>query len=194
MSSERNINELIARCTEENAEELEYVIAEGQQGCERYNILIRDMETYARFKEELGPFYRIIEFDASRIIFFKIISSQGGEFCKINHGPGTEYTVIRESELDSYCSIEEPVVFYYSGSFTSEINHSFRTMFEEENTLVVIKNIDKIEIPANRSVFLRFIWNDEHLPPVPVIVLLENVDNRVFSEIRADSKERYYLR
>lgn len=193
MSRGRSINELITHCAEKNAEEREYVMAERQRGCERFNILIRNAEDYSRFKDELSSSYKIVEFDASRIVFYKITSLQGGEFCGINNGPGTKYTVIRESELDSYCSIERPVVFYHGGSFTSEINHYFRSVFEQENSLIVIKNLDKIENTGNLSVFLRFIWNDEGLPPEPVIVLLENTDNRLLLEIRADSKDRYYL-
>ena len=81
MSRGRSINELITHCTEKNAEELEYVIAERQHGCERFNIIIRNADDYKRFKDELSPFYKIVEFDASEILFYKITSLQGGEFC-----------------------------------------------------------------------------------------------------------------
>ena len=193
LSRDKSINELIAHYTERNAKGLKYMESGSNLDYGRFNILIRNAEDYTRFKDELSTLYKIVEFDASEIVFYKITSLQGGEFCRISNGPGTKYTVIRESEFDSYCSIEKPVLYYHSGSFTSEINRCFRSVFEQENTLIVIKNLDKIENSGNRSVFLRFIWNDEDLPPKPVIVLLENADNRIFLEVCADAKDRYYI-
>ena len=188
-----DIKARVERIAKNNARLLEQCKLSDDLEYSRTSILIRDQQDYARIKDELSQSYKIVELDASEIIFYKKVTLSDGEQLSVNNGPGTQKTVMLEKDFISCCNIEKPVVFYVSGNYDCKINPYLRSLFETENTLIVITNLDKIEISANRTVFIHFLISDKALLALPFIVVLGNVDGPTFKDIMYDSKDSFMV-
>ena len=96
-----------------------------------------------------------------------------------------------EKDFISGCNIEKPVAFYASGNYDCKINPYLRSLFETENTLIVITNLDKIDIQGNRTVLIHFLISDRDLPTLPFVIVLDDADGPTFEDIMYDSKDSF---
>ena len=156
----------------------------------RFNILIRSKTDYMEIRDELAAAFKLVEINASDITYYKKTPYADGYYT-INHGPGTERRIVREPELVSLINVEEPVLTYTDDS-KAEINQAFRSLFKEDNALVVFSNIEGIDNACNRDYLLRFIREDRDLSPKPVILVLDGADGRFLSIIRNEGKDAFF--
>ena len=188
-----DIKARVERIAKNNARLLEQCKLSDDLEYSRTSILIRDQQDYARIKDELSKSYKIVELDASEITFVKKVALSDEEHLSVNNGPGTKKSVMTEKDFIYGWNIEKPVAYYSSVNYDFRVNPYLRSMFEAENTLIVLTNLDKIENPANRTVFIHFLISDKALPALPFVVVLDDVDGSTFRKILDASKDSFMI-